>query len=75
LIPDTIIHDKFNHKPILSTDFDNPFIPCTPVFKNIDDLLSTHYPHLSQQEYIYHKQRLQRNRSKLFQLRELLNRQ
>lgn len=70
LIPDVRVQDKFHmSRPILA-DPDKPFVPATPVFDSVDELLSSCYPDLAGDEYQYHRQRLQHNRAKLALLRQ-----
>uniref|UniRef100_A0A060TBP2 ARAD1D33550p n=1 Tax=Blastobotrys adeninivorans TaxID=409370 RepID=A0A060TBP2_BLAAD len=70
LIPDVRVQDKFHmSRPILA-DPDKPFVPATPVFDSVDELLSNCYPDLAGEEYQYHRQRLEHNRAKLALLRQ-----
>ncbi|ANB15409.1 hypothetical protein AWJ20_3036 [Sugiyamaella lignohabitans] len=68
------ICDKFHQRPLLA-DPEMPFIPSDPVFPNVDELFEEYYQHLipGTVEYVYHKQRLLRNRFKLKQLSQSMN--
>lgn len=63
------ITDKFHQRPLLA-DPDKPFIPCSPVFPDIDELFREYYPELMKNslDYEHHKGRLMRNRVKLRRL-------
>lgn len=74
IIPDPWVHDQFHDtRPILA-DPDRPFIPTSPLFKSVDDLLSAKYPDLLNDPnlYAFHKRRLLTNRQKLIQLKQTM---
>jgi hypothetical protein len=70
------IVDKFYDRPLLH-DPEVPFVRASPVFANIDEMFAAHYPQLERNsvEYIYHKNRLLRNRVKLRRLSQELDRE
>jgi hypothetical protein len=72
IIPDPWIQDQFHDtRPILA-DPERPFIPASPIFESVDELLKTNYPDLlnDPQLYEFHKRRLLTNRHKLTSLRK-----
>lgn len=74
IIPDPWIQDQFHDtRPILA-DPERPFIPASPIFESVDELLNTNYPDLlnDPQLYEFHKRRLLTNRHKLTTLRKTI---
>ncbi|KAA8916441.1 hypothetical protein TRICI_001436 [Trichomonascus ciferrii] len=74
IIPDPWIQDQFHDtRPILA-DPERPFIPASPIFESVDELLKTNYPDLlnDPQLYEFHKRRLLTNRHKLTTLRKTI---
>lgn len=63
---DPVVVDKF-HPQTLLADPERPFIPSSPVYDSVHELLITCYPHIEEgsQTYFYHLGRLMRNRDKL----------
>lgn len=64
---DLRIVDKFRTRPLLA-DGNRPFIPCSPVFATVDELLRVQYSDVlrkGSREYLWHLGRLERNREKL----------
>lgn len=66
-----VVVDKFRPRPLLA-DPERPFIPSSPVYESVHDLLMSCYPFLTRgsTEYNRHMGRLQRNRDKLRSLSE-----
>lgn len=71
----SVIVDKFRARPLLA-DGNRPYIPCSPIFETVEELLAERYPYLQRgsQEFSYHLRRLQRNRQKLKDLSQCIDR-
>lgn len=72
---DQHIVDSFRPRPLLA-DGNRPFIPCSPVYNTVEELLAARYPELKQgsRMYMWHLKRLERNRLKLRDLSQCIDR-
>lgn len=72
---DDRIIDKFRIRPLLA-DGNRPFIPCSPVYASVEELFAKLYPDLvpGTRQYIWHLNRLERNRTKLRDLSQCIDR-
>lgn len=72
---DDRIIDTFRIRPLLA-DGNRPFIPCSPVYPTVEELFGKKYPDLvpGTRQYIWHLNRLERNRTKLRDLSQCIDR-
>lgn len=72
---DQHIVDSFRPRPLLA-DGNRPFIPCSPVYNTVEELFAARYPELKQGSrlYMWHLKRLERNRLKLRDLSQCIDR-
>lgn len=71
---DVNVVDKFRMRPLLA-DGNRPYIPCSPVFSTVEELLQVSYPEIQpgSSEYNQHLNRLKRNRTKLRRLSDCID--